>query len=156
VLMLDFRGLTYTANRAEIEQAFRAFHRRQQALVEGHHAPIYEHWLGWQIALGRYPDDPSTYLHRWRCPQFPWVDRLKESQAWKTSLEAGVSTQSDALASTGRDHEEWLGIRAEEIRAARQAAARLNAEDPESEPVHWYALAGLPISRQQSMAGSQQ
>lgn len=152
ILLLDFRGLTYTANRAEIEQAAKAFYRRFRDLKDHHHSPIYEAFVRWGVEDGRYPDDPSTYAHGWRGSAPAWIDRLKESQAWKQAIEGGMATQSEAIGSAGSyvDHESWLEDRVKEIKRARERAAELNEGADEGDRVDWRHLAGIPVSKQQS------
>lgn len=145
VLSLDYSQTTYTSSRAELEQAFRMFIRRQRDLIRHHHDPITRWWLDWQLAAGEVPQR-RDYAWAWVAPEFPWIDQLKEAQAWGVRLDRGLATQGDALRSLGIEHADWLEARKAEVIAARKAAIEVNAETPELPEANWKIFAGLPIS----------
>lgn len=148
VLSLDYSKTTYTSSRAELEQAFRMFIRRQRELIRGHHAPIVRWWLQWMMDAGEI--EAREYPFAWTAPEFPWIDQLSEAQAWGIRIDRGLATQREALASVGTDLEDWRAARLDEIRWAREKAGELSAEQPDQPPVDWRYLAGLQVSQTQS------
>lgn len=148
VLSLDYSRTTYTSSRAELEQAFRMFIRRQRELIRGHHVPITRWWLQWMIDAGEL--EARDYPFAWTAPEYPWIDQLSEAQAWGIRIDRGLATQREALASVGTDLEDWRAARVDEIRWARGAAAELSRDGTEQGEVDWRYLAGLQVSQTQS------
>lgn len=164
-LLLDYSDTTYTASRAEVEQAFRVFIKWQRQLKRQHHDPITAWFIRWGIEAGRYPDRPiaakrvrgetvlgegSKAFYRWThdAPEFPWIDMLKEAQAWSLRIDRAMGLQNDALRSVGTTFSVWLAARKAEIKAAREAAAELSGiQVTELPPVDWRLLAGYLVSR---------
>jgi lambda family phage portal protein len=148
-LLLDYSDTTYTASRAEVEQAFRVFIRWQRTLKRQHHDPITRWWIQWGIESGRYPDKPFGEFYRWKwdAPEFPWIDMLKEAQAWSLRIDRALATQNDALLSVGDNFDDFLERRAAELLKARQKAAEVSGVDVKTlPPVDWRLLAGYPVS----------
>lgn len=167
-LLLDYSDTTYTASRAEVEQAFRTFIRWQRRTKRQHHDPITAWFIRWGIESGRYPDRPiattrarngetifgrGKAFYRWThdAPEFPWIDMLKEAEAWSTRIDRGFGLQNDALRSTGTTFDIWLEARGEEIKRAREKAAELSGIPVDKlPPVDWKLLAGYLASRTES------
>lgn len=155
VLLLDYSDTTYTSSRAELEQAFRVAIKRQRALKRRHHNPIFRWWLEWAQESGRIPLR-SDYRFSWIAPEFPWIDQLKEAQAWGMRIDRGLATQRDALQSVGMELEEFHSRRFEEIVEARRLAAQASELNPEQGEVDWRYLAGYPVSKQVSASVTQE
>lgn len=151
-LLLDYSDTTYTASRAEVEQAFRVFIRWQRHLKRKHHDPITRWWIKWGIESGRYPaknDDEFDTFYKFRhdAPEFPWIDMLKEAQAWGLRIDRSLATQNEALMSTGSTFDEHLEARAAEMVKAREKAAAISGITVDKlPPVDWRLLAGYPVS----------
>jgi lambda family phage portal protein len=57
----------------------------------------------------RYEENRAHFLnHQWIPPGWPWVDPDKEVKADVAAIEAGLTTQTESLASRGRDFDETL------------------------------------------------
>jgi capsid protein len=82
------------------------------------------------------------FRHEWIAPKFPWLDVLKEAQAWGEALDRGFTTLADVLATRGMDLEETMDRRAAEFGMAIEKANAINQKYPEAE-VDWRELAGL-------------
>lgn len=153
VLSLDYSQTTYTSSRAELEQAFRMFIRRQRDLIRGHHDPITRWWLEWLLEEGEIGQRQIEDLpFAWIAPEFPWIDQLSEAEAWGVRIDRGFATQTEALASLGIQHEDYVAKRTAELVRARRAAREIEEAEPHGGPVDWRYLGGLMVSKQQSAA----
>jgi lambda family phage portal protein len=57
----------------------------------------------------RYEENRAHFLnHQWIPPGWPWVDPEKEVRADVAAIEAGLTTQTESLASRGRDFDETM------------------------------------------------
>lgn len=148
LILLDWSKTNYSQARAALEQAYRVFLCWQSLLRTRWHTPVYlwrvRHW----VADGLVPDIPEVEKHFWECPQFPWVDQLKEATAWERRIGAGLATHAEALASLNRNRREYLEHREQEIREAVEIADRINKEFPKAY-VDWRSFAGITVSRSQ-------
>ncbi|MCW8129615.1 MAG: phage portal protein [Planctomycetota bacterium] len=142
LVLLDWSKTNYSSARAALEQAFRMFACWQRLLRQRFHAPIYRWKVMQWIAEGLVPDSPDILRHEWIVPSFPWIDQLKEAQAWGMRIDRGLSTQAEALKSVNRDRGEWLQARAAEIQDAIDTANEINEKNPNA-GVDWRIFAGL-------------
>lgn len=106
---------SYSAARSAFEEAWR-FYMTQRGWLSAYFCqPIYEAWLAEAIARGRinapgYLDDPSIRKAysgaEWIGPAKSQIDPLKETQASKLRIEAGLSTKKrETTQMTGGD---WM------------------------------------------------
>ena len=86
------------------------------------------------VVQGLLPVDPVKYeehrdhflQHAWIPPGWPWVDPEKEVNADILAIGAGLTTQTESLASRGRDFDETL-VQIEREQIAKAAMeARVN------------------------------
>jgi lambda family phage portal protein len=146
LILLDWSKTNYSSARAALEQAFRMFTCWQNLLKERWYSPIYTWQVQRWIDAGLLPRIADPFKHEWIAPSFPWIDQLKEAQAWGERIERGLSTQEQACKSLNQDRAEWLQTRGREIKEAIEAARKLNEEFPGS-CVDWRIFAGLkPIA----------
>lgn len=113
LLLLSF-GSSYSASRAALLEAWKAFRMRREWLVKDFCAPAYELWLTEAVALGRisapgFFTDPlvrKAYLHAdWIGPSQGQIDPTKEIQASTMAIEAGISThEAEAIKVNGSDY----------------------------------------------------
>lgn len=141
LVFLDFSQTNYSSARASLEQAFGTFSARQSLLVTRLHRPLWR-WLAdrW-TASGLLSRRDDQYAHEWICPPFPWLDQLKEAQAWGVKLDRGLATYSQAVKSVNGDRQEVVELRAQEVREAITTAKAIKAETGEAVP--WQMFAGL-------------
>ena len=146
LVLLDWSQSNYSSSRASLEQAFQVFAGNQNKLEEGLHKPT----LLWQVDRWvkeyhtEYPRRklPANYeKHEWIEPSFPWIDQLKEAQAWATKLDRGLTTHGRACKSLNCDRDEMMDAREAEVADALTRAARL--QDKFGVPVPWQIFAGL-------------
>lgn len=164
IMLLDYSKMNYSSSRAALEQAYRMFRAWQRFFDKKHSTPIFEWWLLKRIEKGFYPSllENLTVLeegadltildfgvsHEFIKPEFPWIDQLKEAQAWGARIDRGLATQSQALKSVGMDRDNWIIQREKEIESAIEAADRINKRHKDAN-VDWRAFAGVPVSKMQ-------
>lgn len=146
LILLDWSKTNYSQARAALEQAYRNFKCWQSLLISQFHSKVYLWKIDEWTATGLIPQTQSIQNHKWICPEFPWLDQLKETEAWEKRISSGLSTHSEALASLNRDRREFLEEREREIEEAIIIAERLNAGHP-SANVDWRPLAGVQSSK---------
>lgn len=101
-LLLKQFGASYSASKAALEEAWKAFRMKRAWLVNDFCQPIYEMWLVEAIAKGRIKA-PGFYLDAaireawskctWNGPSQGMLDPLKEINAATKRVELGVSTR---------------------------------------------------------------
>jgi len=156
VILLDWSKTNYTASRAALEQTFKGFVGWQRFLKREHCTPTYETWLGWQLAsnprYAPYRDRQDIYAHGWDAPEFPWIDQLKEAQAWGERMDRGLATHTGALQSVSMDRETFLQTRSREIQDAMRTAREINAANTDMPPLDWRTLVGMPVGKTEAAA----
>ncbi len=112
LLMKDFSKTTYSSARAALLEAWRYFVSRREWLATYWCNPVYELWLEEAISRGDV-DAPDFYENRaaylrcaWIGPGRGFIDPLKEAQASKTRLEAGISTLEQEISELRG--EDWI------------------------------------------------
>ena len=81
-----------------------------------------------QISPIVYEQNRDHFLqHQWIPPGWPWVDPEKEVRADVAAIEAGLTTQTESLASRGRDFDETLQQIERELRQKADMEARMAA-----------------------------
>lgn len=157
LILLDWSKTNYSSARAALEQAFRAFKCWQRVLKARWHSPIYT----WQISrwtqrggpLARWRGRDDLLKHEWIAPSFPWIDQLKEAQAWGERMDRGLTTYAEALkAAQNQDREDVIDVRANEVRDAIGIAKKLTAETGVEVP--WQIFAGLSYSVNETPANA--
>lgn len=142
LILLDFSKTTYSSARASLEQAFRMFATWQKRLRVGFHSPVYtwkvRQWVNEKII----PDLPDILKHEWLSPSFPWIDQLKEAEAWGERIDRNFATLSQACKSLNQDRAEQLAQRAREVEEAIILADELNKKHPNAR-VDWHIFAGM-------------
>ncbi len=114
LLTLSFTS-SYSASRASLLEAWKAFKMKRSWLVKDFCQPVYEMWLTEAVAIGRIKApgffmDPSIKKAWCRCewngPSAGMIDPVKEINAAKSRVELGVSTrEKEAMELTGTDFE---------------------------------------------------
>lgn len=145
LILLDWSKTNYSSARAALEQAFRMFTRWQRRLKRGFYAPIYRWKIQQWIDEGRLPNRSDAFAHEWISPSFPWIDQLKEAEAWGMRIDRGLSTHAEACKSLNKDRGDWLLMRRREIEESIQTANEVNAKYPNAN-VDWRQFAGMAAS----------
>jgi len=133
LIILDWSQSNYSSARAALEQAFLNFRRWQLRLQRNWHTPIYRWLVRRWIDEGTIAERPDVMRHAWIAPEFPWLDQLKEAQAWGMKLDRGLALHAEALKSVRRDRDEYLQMRTREIEGAHEIAAEIAAKFPSAD-----------------------
>lgn len=146
LILLDWSKTNYSSARAALEQAFRMFKCWQKLLRRCFHAKVYRWLIASWSATGDLSESEASrediFAHEWICPSFPWIDQLKEAQAWGARIDRGLTTYGEAAKSLDRDRGELVEARKIEVLEAIAAADEINAQHPAAK-VDWRMFAGL-------------
>lgn len=142
LLMMSFNS-SYSASRAALLEAWKAFRMRRDWLVKDFCEPVYELWLTEAVALGRisapgFLTDPlvrRAYLGAdWIGPSQGMLDPTKELQAATMAIEAGLSThEAEAIKLNGSDYQAnvtRLAVENEMLKAANGSQQQQVVEEP--------------------------
>jgi lambda family phage portal protein len=112
ILLKSFNA-SYSASRAALLEAWKAFRTRRQWMAKEFCQPIYEEWLAEAVATGRihapgFFSDPvirrAWSQAEWNGPAPGQIDPLKEVQAAGKRIELGLSTRErETIELTGGD-----------------------------------------------------
>ena len=106
----DYNG-TYSAQRQELVESFEGYAVLQDAFVAAISRPIYREWLKMAIASQaiKLPDDidQNTLFNAvYSGPVMPWIDPIKEANAWKERIKGGLATEGQAIRASGNNPSE--------------------------------------------------
>jgi len=150
LLLSDWSKTNYSSARAAIEQFARVIQGFQSLLMRRLHGPVYQwqvqKWIESQkIQLPKSVSPQDAIAHEWMAPEIPWVDPLKEAQAWGKRMAFGLSTHSNAIKSLNKDRDNWVEQRKREVGEAIEIADEINAAHPGA-GVPWQMFAGVEVS----------
>jgi len=105
----------------------------QTCPIESQYRPLWSRFVDQCVYQGAVSVDLITYeqhrdhflQHQWIPPGWPWVDPEKEVRADVQAIEAGLTTQTESLASRGRDFTETLQQIEREMREKADMEKRL-------------------------------
>lgn len=136
LLLMSFNS-SYSASRAALLEAWKAFRMRREWLVKDFCRPVYELWLTEAVARGRikapgFLTDPiirQAYLSsEWIGPSQGQLDPTKEVQAAVTAIENGLSTrEAEAIKLNGSQYSanvDRLALENERLREANGGQAQ--------------------------------
>ena len=140
IILLDWTKSNYSQSRAVLQQAFQMFGFWQNKLADFFYTPLFEWrldaWRG-QGLIGKN----TKVDYNWIKQTFPWIDQLKEAQAYATQVERGFITHGQVCKSLNTDRAEVIEQREKEVRDAIKRARKI--EDDTGEKVSWKIFAGL-------------
>ncbi|WP_369427470.1 phage portal protein [Providencia sp. PROV236] len=115
----DYNG-TYSAQRQELVESFEGYYILQDTFCGSMSRPIYRQWLQMAISSGVIVVPPdvelaSLYNATYSGPVMPWIDPLKESNAWKAQIRGGAASESDWVRARGGNPAEVKRRRKAEI-----------------------------------------
>ena len=142
IILLDWTKSNYSQSRAVLEQAFKTF-TSWQNLIE---ATFLDNVFKWKLAkwVREGLSDRSDGLkHEWIKPTFPWIDQLKEAQAYAAKLDRSFTTHSQVCKSLNVEREDIVEAREVEIKDAIARAKRIEKDTGEKVP--WQTFAGLEV-----------
>lgn len=140
LVLLDWTQSNYSQSRAVLEQAYENFSKLQKKMIESFYEPLFDWKLaGWRRDLSIA--EGSKIKASWMTPFFPWLDLLKEVQAWAQKVERGFATHSQVCMSLKADRKEVIEKREAEVRDAIERAKKIEADTEVAVP--WQIFAGL-------------
>ncbi len=146
LILLDWTQSNYSQSRAVLEQAYENFVGWQDELIDGFYRPIFEWKLGqWQRQSDSSISANGKIELAWVTPTFPWIDQLKEAQAYGEQLDRGLITHTEVCKSRHSDRDEIVARRDREIRDAIERAAKISEETGQEVP--WQIFAGLKVPK---------
>lgn len=146
IILLDWTKSNYSQSRAVLEQAYVTFRKWQSRLRCFFHSPVYRWVIDLAVADGRLAKRADMYAHEWIRPSFPWIDQLKEAQAYGAKVDRGFCTHAQVLKSLDQDRDDVVAARDREVRDAIERAKKIEADTGVKVP--WEIFAGMapPIS----------
>lgn len=141
-VFMDWTKTNYSQSRAILEQASVTFQRWQALMESCFHRPSFEWALERAIVSGELPTPPvdDYTAHEWIKPAFPWIDALKEAQAYGEQLDRGLVTHAQVLKSRNIDRGDFLEQRDAEVRSAIARSKAIEKETGVKVP--WQIFAG--------------
>jgi len=140
ITLLDWTKSNYSQSRAVIEQAYQRFLFLQN-LIGRFLTEVYRWQVRGWIGAGQLPDRADWDEHDWIVPAFPWLDRLKEAQAYGEQLDRGMTTLGQVCKSLRTDRDDVVAAREAEVREAIERAQKIEADTGQRVP--WEYFAGL-------------
>ncbi len=128
LILLDWSGASFSTSRAILEQAYSRFRMWQSLIRDKFHRRIYMWMIDRAIAEGTLADREDKYAHDWILPTYPWIEALKEAQAYGVQVERGFQTHSDVVKSRGDDRDRVVAIRQKEVSEAITVAGEIEKE----------------------------
>jgi lambda family phage portal protein len=110
----DLTSVNYSSIRAGTIETRETWIMLQEWLIDSFLLPLYRQWLASALPMGSITFDSGSRLPAERLEKFadaglfvgrrwPWVDPLKDAQASKELISAGLSSRTEIAASQGRD-----------------------------------------------------
>lgn len=140
LILLDWTKSNYSQSRAVLQQAFQMFQRWQLKIEGFFYDPLFE----WRLSAWREQrliGKNNKVKYDWIKHTFPWIDQLKEAQAYSTQVERGFITHGQVCKSLNTDRAEVIDQREREVRDAIARAQKI--EEDTGEKVSWKIFAGL-------------
>lgn len=140
LILLDWTQSNYSQSRAVLEQAHENFSALQKKMINSFYGPLFD-WkmAAWRSSgmIGKKADIQAT----WITPSFPWLDLLKEVQAYATKVERGFTTHSQVCKSLKTDRDEVIDQREKEVRDAIERSKKIEIDTEVAVP--WQIFAGM-------------
>lgn len=97
---------TYSAQRQELVEAQEGYSILQDSFIAAFTRPLYRRWLAAAVASGAIEvpagtDMSSLFNAVYSGPVMPWIDPVKEANAWRVLIRGGAATESDWVRARG-------------------------------------------------------
>ena len=111
---------TYSSQRQELVESTDGYLILQDCFIGAVTRPVYRAWLNMVVAAGllKIPSDvdiKTLYNATYSGPVMPWIDPVKEAEAWKIQIRGGAATESDWVRASGRNPDDVKRRRKAEI-----------------------------------------
>jgi lambda family phage portal protein len=154
LVLLDASETNFSGWRGAVDQARLGFKKNQSLQRRQFNAQVYRwklrQWMADDAALrsAERRADVRLFAHKWHPPTWPYIQPLQDASADLLRVRNALISPRRMHAERGR---EWAEVAREivedngmAIRLAKQAAAGINAEAMDGQPVHWRELLSLP------------
>jgi len=141
VTLLDWTKSNYSQSRAVLEQAYAAFLGWQLLLEDFGIGEIVVWKIDQWVREGKLQDRPDKYARDFIKPTFPWIDQLKEAQAYGAKLDRNFISHAMVCKSLNNDRDEINAARKREVLEAIKTAREI--EKKTGQKVPWEIFAGL-------------
>lgn len=139
IILLDWTKSNYSQSRAVLEQAYQRF-QAMQMLQATFLDDVYEWRVAQWIASGELSDRADATKHDWITQAFPWLDKLKEAQAYGLQVDRTFTTHGQVCKSLRRDRADVVAEHEAEVREAIEIAQKI--ENDTGQKVDWQMFAG--------------
>lgn len=128
----DYNG-TYSSQRQELVESYEGYQVLQDNFVAQISRPVYREWLKMVIAaqLLKIPktiDESSLFNAVYSGPVMPWIDPVKEVNAWAEKVRSGFATESDAIRATGANPAETKQRRKAEVDKNKELGLKFSTD----------------------------
>jgi lambda family phage portal protein len=145
LILLDWTKSNYSQSRAVLEQAYQTFLGWQELIEVFFHTPVFEWKLNEWLANGSLILPSNIGItHEWIRPTFPWIDQLKEAEAYGAKVDRGFATHSQVCKSLNVEREDVVSTREQEIRDAIARSTAIEADTGVVVP--WQHFCGLSVT----------
>ena len=132
IILLDWTKSNYSQSRAVLEQAYQAFLDWQLMLQE----EFLDKVLAWKvqewIRARKIPNNEfSQNINKyagWITPSFPWIDVLKETQAYGAKIDRSFTTHAQVCKSQNMEREKVVAQRKKEVLDAINIAKEIEEQ----------------------------
>lgn len=119
--LLDFKRLNYSNARTMLLQMWQTWQIWHRQAVMPCWQWVYQRMILRAIGRGELTARPDAFVVKWLPRRWPWVDPLKEVQAVREEIAAGLGTITDQLELVGYTLDEYLAERQHELEAFARA-----------------------------------
>jgi lambda family phage portal protein len=155
LVLMDGSETNFSGWRGAVDEARKGFRSNQVNLVNRLHNPVYfwkvRQWIDEDPALRSAFESLGNKLfaHKWNAPRWAYIDPVGDAQGDQLRLQNGLTSPRRLHAERGAEWEEVsdeiVDDMAYMIRRAKTAAAKINTEFDDGQPVQWRELANLPM-----------
>jgi len=136
----DYSKVNFASSRASLIQDNYRFDTEQEHFITYVLNDVFRTWLeieimrgNIKIPLAKFQEDDSQYLKQtWMLPKRSWVDPLKDMLAVEKEIAMNLTTQTEQAQMLGKDFEEILQKKAEEVELMKQYGLWVEPEAPKS------------------------
>lgn len=155
LVLMDGSETNFSGWRGAVDEARKGFRRNQRMLIEKLHRPLYwlkvQQWLDEDATLRALAakGKVNPFGHRWTPPAWAYIDPVGDANGDVLRLQHGLTSPRRLHAERGHDWEtiadETIEDQVYAIVKAKKAAAKLNRQHQDGQPVHWRELINLTM-----------
>ncbi len=164
LVLMDGSETNFSGWRGAVDEARKGWRSNQTNLVNRLHKPVYRwkvaEWISTVPSIGSAYDrlGDAIFAHTWNAPRWQYIDPVGDAKGDQLRLQNGLISPRRLHAERGAEWEEVadeiVADMAYAIAAAKKTADKINAANPDSQPVQWRELINLPMPQGVTMAVS--